>query len=110
MQANLGIAYTANLDNGWALTPRVDLSRNGDTFFDANNTVEIAQLDTVTVLNLSLAIEPGDEKWRVFAGVNNATDQVYPTGGNSSLGTGSGYAEVAFARPREFFISFSYDF
>jgi iron complex outermembrane recepter protein len=30
--------------------------------------------------------------------------------GNSSLTTGSGYAEIAYARPREYFATFKYDF
>ena len=109
-QINLGLAYTANLDNGWTLTPRADFSYNDETFFDANNTVEIAQMDSATVLNLSLALEPSDLKWRIIGGINNATDEIYPTGGNSSLTTGSGYAEIGYARSREFFISFTYDF
>ena len=47
---------------------------------------------------------------RLAAGINNATDELYPVAGNSSLTTGSGYAEVAYARPREWFATFQYDF
>lgn len=74
------------------------------------DTIAIAQIDSATVLNLSVALEPADEKWRVNAGTNNTTDELYATGGNSSLTTGSGYAEIAFARPREYSISFTYNF
>jgi len=109
-QANAGISYTANLENGWLLIPRADFSYNDRTYFDANNTMEIAQLDSATVVNLSAALEPANGKWRLTGGINNATDELYPTGGNSSLTTSSGYAEIAYARPREFFISFSYNF
>lgn len=35
---------------------------------------------------------------------------VVSTGGNSSLSTGSGYAEIAYARPREYYAMFEYDF
>ena len=48
--------------------------------------------------------------WRVTLGVNNATDELYPIAGNSSLTTGSGYAEIAYARPREWFANFQYEF
>jgi iron complex outermembrane recepter protein len=48
--------------------------------------------------------------WQVRVGVNNATDEVYPVAGNSSLTTGSGYAEIAYARPREYFATLSYEF
>jgi hypothetical protein len=30
--------------------------------------------------------------------------------GNSSLTTGSGYAEIAYARPQEWFVGIEYDF
>ena len=109
-QANAGVSYAINLENGWSLTPRADFSYNGRTYFDANNTPQIAQLDPATVVNLSAALEPASGKWMLRGGINNATDELYPTGGNSSLTTSSGYAEIAYARPREFFINFSYNF
>lgn len=43
-------------------------------------------------------------------GVNNATDKLYRVAGNSSLTTGSGYAETAYARPRVYFATLNYDF
>ena len=109
-QANVGVGYTAHLANGWMIKPRADYSYQDTTYFDANNTVEIAQIDPANVVNLSISLEPADGKWRLTGGVNNATDELYPTGGNSSLTTGSGYAEIAYARPREFFANFNYNF
>ena len=109
-QFNAGIGYTSELANGWEVTPRIDLTHQTETFFDANNTMEIAQLDDATVVNLSVAVGPAAGPWRLNAGINNANDELYQTGGNSSLTTSSGYSEVAFARPREYFVYFSYDF
>ena len=109
-QANAGIGYTASLGNGWLLTPRADLAYQTETFFDANNTIEIAQLNDATVLNLSIALEPPDEQWRLIFGVNNANDELYAIGGNSSLTTSAGYAEIGYARPREWYLSFNYNF
>ena len=80
------------------------------TFFDANNTVEIAQLSSVSVVNLSVGYEPASADWGLNFGVVNATDEIYATGGNSSLTTGSGYAEIAYARPREYFVGFTNSF
>jgi outer membrane receptor protein involved in Fe transport len=40
---------------------------------------------------------------------NNATDEVYPIAGNSSLGTGSGYAEIAYDRGRTWYIGLETD-
>jgi iron complex outermembrane receptor protein len=109
-QANAGVGYTASLGNGWLLTPRADLAFQAETFFDANNTVEIAQLEDATVLNLSVALAPPDEQWRITFGVNNANDELYAIGGNSSLTTSSGYAEIGYARPREWYLTFEYNF
>jgi iron complex outermembrane receptor protein len=108
-QASLGLSYTFHAGNT-ALTPRLDGSYQARTFFDAQNSREIAQLDPYTVLNASFTLGPNQGKWRVVLGVNNATDELYRVAGNSSYYTGSGYAEVAYARPREYFGSFTYDF
>jgi len=106
---HLGLAYTAHA-GGLDIVPRVDASYQAETFFDATNTREIAQDDARTVVNASLQVRSADSKWRVVAGVNNLTDETYPIAGNSSLSTGSGYAEIAYARPREWFANFQYDF
>jgi len=108
-QGHLGVAYTAHALS-LRITPRVDASLQSQTFFDATNTPEIAQLGGYTVLNASVAIAPDAGPWRLTAGVNNATDKIYRIAGNSSLSTGSGYAEVAYARPREYFAMINYDF
>jgi iron complex outermembrane recepter protein len=109
-QGHIGLAYTAHVGS-LAIQPRVDASYQAETFFDAANTVEIAQLDDVTTVNAQVQISSdGGGPWRVTLGVNNATDELYPIAGNSSLTTGSGYAEIAYARPREWFANFQYEF
>jgi iron complex outermembrane recepter protein len=108
-QGHVGLAYTARTAN-LAITPRVDASYQSGTFFDATNTPEIAQLGGYGVLNASVMIGPDAGPWRVTVGANNATDKLYRVAGNSSLSTGSGYAEVAYARPREYFAILNFDF
>jgi iron complex outermembrane receptor protein len=108
-QMSLGIGYTIHAGN-LSLTPRVDAAYQTRTFFDAQNSREIAQLDPFTTANVSFAIAPGAGKWRVLLGVNNATDELYPVAGNSSFTTGGGYAKIGYARPRQYFANFSYDF
>jgi iron complex outermembrane recepter protein len=108
-QGHAGAAYTFRTGS-FSITPRVDVSYQTKTYFDATNTPEIAQLSDITVLNGSLAFMPTEGNWRLTLGINNATDKVYPIAGNSSLTTGSGYAEVAYARPREYFALFNIDF
>jgi len=109
VQANLGIGYRAHTAT-WLFTPRVDVTYQDRTYFDANNTEEIAQLDSVSTVNLSMGFGPDHEQWNFQLSVFNATDELYPTGGNSSLTTGSGYAEIAYARPREYYLYFNYNY
>jgi iron complex outermembrane receptor protein len=108
-QGHVGIAYTARV-GGLAIQPRVDASYQDTTYFDAINTREISQLDDVTTVNAQVQFSSDGGSWRVRLGVNNATDELYPIAGNSSLTTGSGYAEIAYARPREWFANFQYEF
>jgi iron complex outermembrane receptor protein len=109
-QVHLGLSYEGHI-GGIAVKPRVDASFQPTTFFDATNTPEIAQLDDVTTVNASLRFSRGAASpWHLTLGVNNATDEVYPVAGNSSLTTGSGYAEIAYARPREWFATLQYEF
>ncbi len=109
-QAHVGLAYTAH-GGSWAITPRVDASYQSATFFDATNTSEIAQLGGYTVFNAQVVLrkEQG-ARIGLTVGVNNATDKLYRVAGNSSLTTGSGYAETAYARPRVYFATLNYDF
>jgi len=108
-QGHVGLSYAIHAGS-IDITPRVDASYQDTTFFDATDTPEIAQLDAVTVLNASVFLGPADGPWRITIGVNNATDELYQIAGNSSLTTGSGYAETAYARPREYFASIKFEF
>jgi iron complex outermembrane receptor protein len=106
-QGNIGIGYDFALGAS-TLTPRVNVSYTGKQFFDAANSVEVAQLDSVTVVNVSLTWSNGS--WRVRGGLNNATDEDYRVAGNSSYSTSAGYAETIYARPRNWFLSTEYRF
>jgi iron complex outermembrane receptor protein len=108
-QGHVGVAYIARMASV-EVTPRVDASYQSRTFFDATDTPEIAQLGGYTVVNASIALSPASGPWRVTVGANNATDKTYRVAGNSSLSTGSGYAETAYARPREYFANINFNF
>lgn len=98
-QGHLGLSYAFRLSSGWSLTPRADVSYTGSQFFDAGNSVEIAQNDDVTLVNVALMLDSND-KWRFMLSGVNLTDELYPIAGTSSLTTASGYAEIIYARPR----------
>jgi iron complex outermembrane receptor protein len=111
LQWHFGVGYDFRVGDGaLLLTPRLDASMTGEQFFDAANTIETAQADDATVVNLSVTLASSEGRWRATAGVNNATDELYPVAGNSSLTTASGYAEIIYARPRTYFLSASFDF
>jgi iron complex outermembrane receptor protein len=71
---------------------------------------EVAQNSWVTVMNTSLTLENVNRAWRLMLGVNNLTDKIYPIAGNSSYSSSAGYAEIVYARPRNFFVSGTYNF
>jgi len=107
---HLGLSYGFNVASDWKLTPRADLSYTADQYFDAGNSVEIAQTDDITLVNASLSLASGDDKWRfVLSGVN-LTDELYPVAGTSSLTTASGYSEIIYARPRSYSLSVTRNF
>jgi iron complex outermembrane receptor protein len=110
LSGNVGIGYEFALGSALTLTPRVDATYTDQQFFDAANSREVAQLDEITTVNLSVTLGGSDGAWRVRAGVLNATDEEYPVAGNSSLSTAAGYAEVIYARPRNYYLSASYNF
>ena len=72
--------------------------------------MQIAQLSSYTLLDFSIAITNPDSSWEAVVGVNNATDEEYRVSGNSSWGTGTGYAETAAARPRVIFGYVTFNF
>jgi iron complex outermembrane receptor protein len=109
-QFNLGIGYSGATGNGWVIEPRVDVVHQEHVFWDANNTPEIAVDSDYTIINVGVGLGPDAGPWKLRAAVTNATDELYSTGGNSSLTTGSGYAEIAYARPREYMLSVTWDF
>ena len=110
-QVHLGIAYTAHAGS-IDITPRVDASFQPTTFFDATNTPEIAQLDDVTTVNAAVQFSGKDVEsaWTSRWASTTPPTRHIPIAGNSSLTTGSGYAEIAYSRPLEWFASFQYDF
>ncbi|HEX5049929.1 MAG TPA: TonB-dependent receptor [Gammaproteobacteria bacterium] len=101
-QGHFGVSYDFRLGGDWRLTPRADVSYTASQFFDAGNSVEVAQTEDVTLVNASLTLASSDDKWRFMLSGVNLSDEQYPIAGTSSLTTASGYAEIIYARPRSF--------
>ncbi|NVK57458.1 MAG: TonB-dependent receptor [Alteromonadaceae bacterium] len=108
-QGNLGAAYSIEVANNYELTSRVDVSYTASQYFDSSNTEIVAQNDGVTYVTASLKLDNLVNYWDLTFGVNNLTDERYLEQGNASLAT-LGYAEAIYARPRNWFLSFSTEF
>ncbi len=108
-QGHVGASYGFHVGE-WTLTPRVDVSYTAQQYFDAGNSVEIAQTDDVTLLNASLTLASSDDKWRFMLSGVNLTDELYPVAGTSSLTTASGYSEIIYARPLSWSLSATWSF
>ncbi|MCJ2180195.1 TonB-dependent receptor [Novosphingobium album (ex Hu et al. 2023)] len=106
---NLGVGYNTDVGH-FSISPRADLSYRTKTYFDTANTPEISQLKDVLTVDASIRFESLDDPWVLTLSVQNLTDKLYPTAGNSSLTSGTGYAEIAYARPRQFMARLSVDF
>ncbi|WCL53435.1 TonB-dependent receptor [Gimibacter soli] len=109
-KGNIGVSYVFPLSGDLELTPRVDLSYTASQFFDAANSIEVAQDKGVTLVNASLRLAEREGGWNLTFGIENLTDELYPVAGNSSLSTATGYAEIIYARKRTWFLSAGLEF
>ena len=62
-------------------TPRLDYSFRSDYFNDALNTPDIAQADSVTLINLSLAWQSPGQRWSALLACTNIGDEQYVVAG-----------------------------
>jgi iron complex outermembrane receptor protein len=108
-QVHAGLSYDFPVGS-WLLIPRVDYSYTASQFFDAGNSVEIAQTSGVSLWNASLALQSEDSRWRFSLNAVNLGDEEYPVAGTSSVTTSSGYAEILYARPRSLSVTATYNF
>ena len=62
-------------------TPRLDYSYRSDYFNDALNTPDIAQTESVSLVNFSLTWQPPAERWKVLLACTNLGDEKYVVAG-----------------------------
>ena len=106
--ANIGVAYTQTFGN-WVLTPRIDWIYTDKKFFDAENNAGAVQAG-VSLFNAALALDAADDRWSLVFAVTNLTDKLYLTAATDATGTGLGYLEHVYARPREISLQAKYRF
>lgn len=109
LQGNVGASYAVEVGDNYELTTRIDVSYTDSQYFDSSNTELVAQSESVTYVTASIKLDNLVNYWDVTFGINNLTDERFLEQGNASLAT-LGYAEVIYARPRNWFLSLSTEF
>ncbi|MDQ4419313.1 TonB-dependent receptor [Sphingobium sp. DEHP117] len=106
-QTSFGVGYKLPIGE-WELTPRFDGSYQSYTRF-ITGSVPLIEQSGYFVGNASITFAQAKGGLRVQAGVQNVTDKRYKIQGNASLAT-LGYAEVIYARPRNWYLQIGYQF
>ena len=104
---NIGASYIQDLVSGSSLTYRFDASYRGDSQGTVQNDFQAFQ-DSYSIVNAGATYNSVNDNWRLSAGVSNLTDEEYTLSVN--VNQRLGYAEAAYARGREFYISAEYLF
>jgi iron complex outermembrane receptor protein len=105
--ASASVSKEFILKGGAVLLPRLDWSYRSETFNDTFNTAIIAQ-DGYSTVNGSIAWLSSNEKLRLTLGVTNLTDEEYLVTGVA--GDAFQSFEGLYARQREWYAAYSYDF
>lgn len=109
LQASFSISKGFSIASDYVLTPRLNMSWTDEHYFDTGNTEEI-KAEAASVVDFSLDMSSEGGNWGVVIAVDNLTDSDHAVAGNSSLTSGSGYAEVIHVRPRNYSFTVKYDF
>lgn len=104
---NGSVSYDVELDARGTLTPRVDWSYRSKVYNNAANDAAITQ-DAYQVVNASVSWTDAEGDWDVAVGATNLTDERYFTTGYANRSVG--YAEVLYARPREWYLQLARHF
>ena len=121
----MGLAYSADLANGWGFDANWDTTYEGERYVQVHN---LAKFGASTLSNLRMSLSPS-ESWRITAYVNNVFDDDTPQAGlrfldfsadrimvpNAAPATGRGLVQkrdfgVSAPMPRMYGIEASYRF
>lgn len=106
-QGALGIQYEIGLGRYGSLTPRFDVVHQGSFYANATND-RTNQTDSYTYSNARLTYRSPKDDWEVALAVYNLSDKEYFV--NTFANLSSGTISKTPARPREWALSFRYNF
>jgi iron complex outermembrane receptor protein len=106
---SVGAQYEFAMGNGGSLTPRIDVSYQGEVYASATNAATNF-IDDYTVVNGRLTWRSPDNEWQVALEGTNLTDEYYyVTLFDLAVGL-AGYIHGQPSRPREYAMSFKRSF
>lgn len=105
---SLGAQYAISLGERGTLTPRVDVSYQGDLYTNGNN-LPTNRIDSYTLANARLTWRNPDESWEAALEVTNLTDEYYFLSRTDQF-SAAGQTDGQPGRPREWGITIKRNF
>ena len=103
-----GAQYSIPFGNS-TLTPRVDVTRQGDLYTSPTNTAD-SRIPSRRLVNARLAWESGDGDWTLALEGRNLTDELYYTASTEGISGGTGTVAASPGLPRTWSISLRHEF
>jgi len=103
--STLGISYSHSLQT-YRVVPRVAFVSKSSQEFEPINT-PFTRDEGYTSTDLSVRLESKSGRWYIDGRINNASNELYKVSGDSN--NVIGYENVIFARPRNVYLSFNYN-
>ncbi|MEJ2417413.1 MAG: TonB-dependent receptor, partial [Exilibacterium sp.] len=104
---NLGLSYSFPWSNGAELEGRLDWVYRSNIEYEPDNDAHVSE-DGYQVYDFNLVYHPPNAVWSLQLGVRNLTDERYMLAGDSNREFG--YALAVFARPRNAWLTVSWEF
>ena len=106
--ANIGLAYSAEIDNAGSLTARLDYYYSTEKYYEESNSPIVVQ-DDYELINARISFVSQDEKWDMSVFGKNLTDELVQANGTTGGLWGQGFLG-AFTPPRTYGFSLAYNF
>jgi iron complex outermembrane receptor protein len=110
LKASLGAAYAFGIPGGSTLTPRLDVSYQGEFFTDVVNRTPEGTIPARTLLNGRLQWDAANGKWSVAALGTNLANKQYYVSLFDLRAFGEGMETGQPGRPREWAVNLKYKF
>ena len=97
----LGVEYSVRLGNGFEVVPRFDYYWQDSFYYRIYNTSQ-DEIDSWDVMNASVTLYSGDDRWYVEAFVKNINNDDYITGGYFTDASSANFSNVFVLEPRTY--------